>query len=418
MADNNKNKNRNITGSYPGVTGSYKRQSAPSAPKPAEPPKKPTRTDAVKQQAAPQKSFDFKLWFSQDNVKGFLKQVRYYGLIVLVALLLTVGIVNVANDVFAFIKPEETVVVNIVQGGSMKQISKTLKDSGVVKHPFVFRLYCKLKKAEGKFQYGDYTLNTNLAYDQIISKLKKPSVQAETFKVTVPEGATQDEIIKLFTESKYTGITELEQALNDYEYKEFEFTHDLPERRCRLEGYLAAGEYEFYKGESAVSMVTKMLKRFEETVLTEEKQKLIKDSKRPLDEVITIASLIQSECGDKASYKTAASVIFNRLASESDNFLKLTCSINYALPSPKTTFTADDKKTESEYNTYLYSGLPTGPVCNPTVEAIDAVLSPESSGYLFFISDGDKVTFSTTEDEHKKNLEKASAKALGTDTIK
>ena len=417
---NSSNKKRNITGSYPGVTGSYRRPTEVSydntVQRPAE--KKPTRTEALKKQNEKPKSFDFKLWFSQDNVKAFLKQFRYYGLIVLVSILLTAGIVTVANDVFAFIKPDESIVVNIPQGGTTAQISKTLKEAGVINNPTVFRLYCKLKKADGTFQYGDYTLNSNLAYDQIISKLKKASVQAETFTVTIPDGATQDEIAALLTNGKYVGATDIEQALNTYEYDEFEFVSKLPERRCRLEGYLPAGEYEFYKGESAVSMVSKMLARFEETVLTDENKKLIEQSGKTTDEIINIASLIQSECGDPASYKTAASVIFNRLNSQTDNFLRLSSPINYVLASKKTVFTADDKKTESEYNTYIYSGLPTGPICNPTLDAIQAVLSPESSGYMYFISDGTKVTFSTSESEHRSNLEKASDTVMGTDAIK
>lgn len=422
MADNKKsiNKKQNITGSYPGVTGSYRRPAEGQGRAPAQNPqqKKPTRTEALKKQSEKPKSFDFKLWFSQDNVKAFLKQLRYYGIIVLVSLLLTAGIVNIANDVFAFIKTDESIVVNIPQGGTTKQISAALKQAGVINNPMVFRFYCKLKKADGTFQYGDYTLNSNLAYDQIISKLKKASVQAETFTVTVPDGMTQDEIAQLLTSGKHVNATDIEHALNTYEYDDFEFLDGLPKRRCRLEGYLPGGEYEFYKGESAVSMVSKMLSRFEETVLTDENKKLIEQSGKKLDEIINIASLIQKECGDTSAYKTAASVIFNRLDSEKNNFLKLSSPINYVLASKKTVFAADDKKTESEYNTYIYSGLPKGPICNPTLDAIQAVLSPESSGYVYFISDGKKVTFSTSESEHRSNLDKASSAVLGTDAIK
>ena len=163
----------------------------PSAPK--------KRSERIRKESAGGNGnkFDWKLLFSSDNMKGFWKQVRYYGIIVVVSLLLTMGIVSVCNDVFAFIKPDETIIVSVPQGLSTKQVAKELKKSGIIEHPTVFSLYCKLKKADGKFQYGEYNLNSNYSYDVIISKLKKTSLQAETVKVTIPVGATQDDICNI-----------------------------------------------------------------------------------------------------------------------------------------------------------------------------------------------------------------------------
>lgn len=422
MADNkNNNQRRNVTGSYPGVTGSYKPTSA--YPKSVSTDNVRRRSEAVKD-SAPKKNrskkdgFDFKLWFSSDNVRAFMKQLRFYGLCTLVAVLITIGIVSVANDIFAFIKPDESIIVTIEQGGSAAGVAKVLGDSGVIKHPLIFRLYSKLKKADGKYQYGDYTLNSSLGYDQIISALKKPSVQAESYTVTVEKGWSQDELSEYLTSNKHANATDLEHALNEYDYENFPFVKDIPDRRCRLEGYLPAGEYEFFKGESAVSMISKMLTRFTETVLTEDNKTLIANSGMTLDEVITMASLIQRECGSEDMYKGAAAVLHNRLKSETDNFLELTCSINYVLAKEKAKLTADDKKTDSEYNTYIYSGLTPGPVCSPSLEAIGAVLAPESSAYLYFISDGDKSYFASSLEEHNSNLKKAGDAPKGTDTIR
>ena len=419
----------NVTGSYPGVTGTYKPHSAypdsnrptggiKNNPKPAELRSETVRNNGAEKPHQPEKKgFDFKLWFSRENNRTFLRQLRYYGLIVIAALLLTFGIVNISNDIFAFIKPDESIIVTIEQGGSTGSIAKALKDAGVIEHPFIFRLYSKLKKADGKYQYGDYTLNSNLAYDQIISALKKPSVQAESYTVTIEEGATQDEIVTLLTSSKRATADELENALNKYEYEDYEFVSDLPDRRCRLEGYLPAGEYEFYVGESAVSMVSKMLARFEETVLTEENQALIAASGMSLDDIVTLSSLVYAECSDPSEYKGASRVLLNRLSDE-NGLLQLTCTINYVLAAKKTEFTLDDKRTDSEYNTYLYAGLPKGPVCNPSLAAINAVLSPADGGNMYFISDGDKTYYAATFEEHQTNLKKASSTAKGTDTIR
>lgn len=424
---------KNITGSYPGVTGTYRpqaRRSAANGPtgRLSDSIKSDNRQSELKSQsikdnsnqappAQTKKGFDFKLWFSKENNRAFIRQLRFYGLIVLASLLLTFGIINISNDVFAFIKPDESIIVTIEQGVSTSAIANSLKKAGVIDHPLIFRLYSKLKKADGKYQYGDYTLNSNLGYDQIISALKKPSVQAETFTVTIEPGSTQDDIVELFTTNKYASAEELDNALNEYEYEDFEFVSELPERRCRLEGYLPGGEYEFYKGESAVSMVSKMLTRFTETILTDENKTLIENSGMTLDDVITLSSLVYAECDDSGAYKGAARVLLNRLADD-QGLLQLTCTINYALPAKKNEFTADDKKTDSEYNTYIYAGLPPGPVCNPTAEAVAAVLSPEQSDNMYFVSDNDKTYFAKTLEEHNSNLNKVSASAKGTDTIR
>ncbi len=446
MTDNN-NPKKNITGAYPGVTGSYK------SPKPdVNVPPKPIsdthefgdikktepesqelfetvvmpsvnstpKSEQVKKELEKPKAkdgFDFKAWFSQDNVKRFLVQFRFYGIIVAVSLLLTFGIVSVGNDVFAFIKPDQTLVVNVPQGASTMSVAKTLESAGVIEHPLVFRLYSKLiKKADGTFQYGDYSLNSNLGYDQIISALKKPSVQAETVTFTIEPGWTQDDIVSMLTSKKYFDITELNHALNEYEYKDFPFVSQLPKRRCRLEGYLIAGDYEMSVGESAVSVVSKILSKFNETVLTEANTALITNSGYTVDRIVTIASLLQKECGGAEMYKGAASVIVNRLNASQP--LCLTSPINYVLSKPKTVLTADDKRTDSEYNTYLHQGLPKGPVCNPSADAVFAALSPDSTQNLYFVCDESGIYYSQTAEAHEQNLTKTSPTRKGTDTIR
>ena len=476
MSQDNNRQNRNITGSYPGVTGSYKspqrqqprefttpesdssrikprydfnKKTEPQKPseptivqtpapvsKPSVPAIDATRVDtpAIKPNDAPPKSetvkealdptpdkkdkFDFKGWFSKDTVKRFLWQLAFYVSILIVSILLTMGIVTVANDVFAFVKDDHTIVVTLKKGSSTDTVAKALEKAGVIDHPSVFKLYSKLRHADGKYQYGDYTLNSNLGYDQIIATLQKPAVLAETVSVTVHTGCTQDEFVQMLTAKKYYTALELENALNNYEYKDFAWVQKLPERRCRLEGYIMPGTYEFSRGESAVTLVTKVLKRFEETVLTAENKKLIKQSKLSTDEVITFASLLQKECSNPVIYKAAAAVIYNRLNAKVPVNLQLVSPINYALAEPKATLTVNDKRTDSDYNTYKHVGLPIGPICTPSFEAISAVLTPDVSTNMYFISDGDEYYFAADAATHAQNLEKVSASAKGTDTIR
>ena len=216
MSEDN-NKRRNITGSYPGATGSYRSSSAnkPSEPQPK---KEPVKQSAP---AKKKKEFDFKLWFSQDNVKAFMRELRYYGIIVAVSLVLTGIIVSLTNDIFAFIKPDESVIVTIAEGGSAKTAAKALKDAGVIEYKGLFTLWCKLKKADGTFKSGDYTLNKDFDYDRLIAKLKRAPTDTKTVTLTVEAGATQDWVIEQLEKAELGSLTELETAFNKAEYKHY-----------------------------------------------------------------------------------------------------------------------------------------------------------------------------------------------------
>lgn len=422
---------KNITGSYPGASGGYHSNpdieqersyvSDDNIPR-ANTGEINRRSQAVRNSAdAKQKKsagkFDFKALFSSENMKAFYKHFAFYGCIVLVSLLLAFGIINVANDVYAFIKPNEEIVVSIPEGSSTSNIASTLKGSGVIDHPFIFKLYSRLKKADGQYQFGEYTLNSNMTYDEIIKELKKSSVQKESVKFTIPEGYEQNQIVDLLVEKGYCDRDSLEDALQNHQY-DYDFLKDLPERRDRLEGYLFPDTYEIYKGEDAVSIVNRMLKNFETKVLTDENKKLISKSDLSLDELITLASIVEREGQAAEELPKVASVFYNRLNSTTYSYLESCATIQYVLPERKEVLSIADTKTDSPYNTYMHKGLPPGPISCPGLAAIQAVLEPETTDYYYFVSNKDGThLFAKTYNEHLENVKKAGSSSAGTGTV-
>ena len=444
MADNK----RNVTGSYPGSGGAPKPKKpatpfgsypgkkpamkiapkeAPKKEEPAAPVQPPQKEEPPKQETRPEKEsrpkrkpssgkrFKFSALFSAETLNKYWKTLVYYAAILVVSVALAAWICHVGNEVLALIRPDKEVTVTVEDKNSVKQIAKAMKKAGVIDHPGVFNLYCKLKK-EGNFGKGEYTLNSNQDYNQLIRSLKRSNANKTPVSFTIEPGDTQEDVVVTLCDSLgYLDREELENVLQNYDFSEYSFLKNLPKRNYRLEGYLCPGTYEMYEGESALAVVQRMLDRFREQFLTEENNKKIKISKYTLDEIVTMASLIQKEAG--GSYPKAASVYINRLNSDFP-YLESQATVHYVMPAGHGAITATDIRTNDPYNTYREQGLPPGPIANPGVEAIAAVLAPEQTADLYFVTQGDgTVLFAADAAAHAANCKKAGAGARGTGTV-
>ncbi|MBQ8895109.1 MAG: endolytic transglycosylase MltG [Clostridia bacterium] len=422
MADNK----RNVTGSYPGAGGAPrpKKNTNPSGSYPG---RKKAEAEPVKEVPQPQKTappaekpkkkrFDFKALFSKEILQKYWKTMVYYACILVVSVLLASWICHVGNEVLALIRPDKEITVTIPEKSSVKEIAGAMKEAGIIDHPNIFTLYCKLKKEGDKFQFGEYTINCNLDYNQIIRALKRSAADKTMVSFTVEPGDTQEDLMTTLCDSLgYLEREELEDVLQNYDFSEYSFLKKLPKRNYRLEGYLYPGTYEMYEGESALAVVQRVLDRFQEMVLTEENNKKIKNSKYSLDELITLASILQKEAG--GSYAHAAGVYYNRLESEFP-YLESQATVAYILPSGHGAVTTADIKTSDPYNTYRNEGLPTGPISNPGADAIAAVLTPEETADQYFATGEDGTTlFAADAAGHQVNLKKAGENARGTGTV-
>ncbi len=166
-----------------------------------------------------------------------------------------------------------------------------------------------------------------------------------------------------------------------------------------MEGYLFPDTYEFYRLSKPEDVIGKFL-RNTETKITEEDRNKAESLGYSVDDILTIASLIEKEAGDPEIMPNVASVIYNRL--NINMKLQLDASINYVERYIKPYISGDINRYNSYYNTSKCSALPAGPICNPGKKAIQAALNPANTDYLYFYSDEDgKYYFTVTYDEIK-----------------
>ena len=411
------------TGSYPGRSaqrtpaGAYNRRSnvdfgTRKIPMPSGENSRPTRKAVVLN--ADKERFDFKELFSRKNMRKFRGHLVFYLVLVTIAILLTWCVIVAANDINAFVKEDQIIVVTVPKGASVGEIGKILEKNEVIESSLVFRGYCKLKKSSG-FQYGEYELNSNLSYKEIISQLRKPSETRETAKITIPEGYTQPEIVDLLVKEGYADRATLEDVIANYNF-EYDFLKNLPKRNNRLEGYLFPDTYEIFVGDE-VSIINTILSNFQKKLEDEEIQKLIKKSNYTLDEIIIMASIVEREGANESEFGKVASVFYNRLDSTTYPYLESCATVQYVLPERKDVLSIADTEMDNPYNTYINKGLPPGPIACPGLAAIKAALSPEETDYYFFVASSQGTIFSKTYSEHLANVKKAGNGSSGTSTV-
>lgn len=235
-----------------------------------------------------------------------------------------------------------------------------------------------------------------------------------TVTVTFPEGFTVVQIAEKLEENKVCSASDFIALTNNYEYIQtlgYSFTDLITEPENRafcLEGYIFPDTYEFYKNESP----ERALKRFldnTERKLTAEYQQRAEALGYTLDEIITLASIVQEESFTNASVKNVASVLHNRLASSSFRRLQCDVTIHYINDYvTKSKYLSGNTKGYAElYNTYKCDGLPAGPITNPGLAAIEAALYPAETNYYYFVTDSNwNYYYASNYTQHKINCSK------------
>lgn len=291
---------------------------------------------------------------------------------------------------------KETEIV-IPRGTSVKGIGAILEKQGIIKNANVFYLYGKLSDKGEKVQAGSYVLSSSMTVPEIMDKLAAGKAKMDTARFTIPEGFEFREIADKLSEQGLADKEELYKAVNAASYK-YDFIKDIPERENRLEGYLFPDTYEIYKNATEEEIIDKMLSRFN-SVLTEEYRQRAKELNMSIDDVIILASVIEREAKLDSERKTVSAVFHNRL----DKKMKLqSCAtVQYILKERKPVLTYKDLEIDSPYNTYMYEGLPDGPIASPGAKSIEAALYPDNVDYLYFVAkdDGSHV-FTRTYQEH------------------
>lgn len=233
---------------------------------------------------------------------------------------------------------------------------------------------------------------------------------SNTVKVTFPEGYTVADIALKLEENGVCSADDFMSEANNTEYlTEFNIEISEPESRSFvLEGYLFPDTYEFYRNENPSSVIKRFIRNFNSKI-TDEMKARADELGYSLDEILTIASIVQEEAGKASEDKKISSVIHNRL--NSSDFPKLQCdACTFYLRDSVKPYVSEEKYEEllQSYSTYNCYGLPEGPITNPGLDSINAALYPDDTDYYFFISDADgQYYYAKTWDEHQQNIKNA-----------
>ncbi|MGN1004793.1 MAG: endolytic transglycosylase MltG [Oscillospiraceae bacterium] len=288
----------------------------------------------------------------------------------------------------------------VVKEADVDYVAEQLQENGIIEHKWLFKLFASVTNSDRKMQPGTYTLDTNMDYRAIVTNLGSTSANRATVSVTFVEGSTIDQVFALMEEKGVCTVAELQNMAATHDYA-FSFLQDIPLGDYhRLEGYLFPDTYTFYMNEDAKTAINKMLVNFD-AKFTEEMREQVAQSDYSIRDILIIASLIEKET-DGEDQKTIASVIYNRLNNTSETGGKLQIDATLAYINGGKVPTEADKEIDSPYNTYLYAGLPAGPIANPGMAAIRAAMNPEETGYYYYVlnPETNRHEYSKTYNEH------------------
>ena len=311
----------------------------------------------------------------------------------------------VGSDFCAFNRGAlEKATVEVTAEDSVSTVADKLHDAGLIKYKWFFKLYAGISHADKKIGIGTYELNTEMDYRALILGMHNSSgnLTAETVTVTIPEGYTVMQTIRLLAEKGVNTEENLLEAAKTANY-DYSFIDNSSEDVSRLEGYLFPDTYEFYKNHNAKNALGKLIDafadHFDEDAFNESKAKAMGYS---MKDVVTIASLIEKET-DGNDQANIASVIYNRLQNKGETvgLLQIDAALLYGLPDHTGTITNEDKAVDTPYNLYIHKGLPPTPIANPGRVALEAAMNPSDTDYYFYAlgTDG-KHHFSKTLAEH------------------
>ena len=379
-------------------------------------------------------------------VSGILKVVLYIVGIAVISGVIAYNIIMVANDVFAFMKEPTEAEVVIPEDADIPEIARILHEKELIKYPGIFNLYLSYRKKDKIWEYepGVYTVSADTNYDDMIAMFRKKAAARETVRITIPEGYSIEEIIGEFVDNNKMGTREgFTKVINEYDFSEsYRFLKPLyetelsPDRKYRLEGYLFPDTYDFYRDESELNIIIRFLDNFSYQFTehfyntVEILDKTYKESTghgMTIDDIITLASIIQWEAALNDDFQKISAVFHNRLTSpgsyprlESDATVQYThLEQYYDAEKEKYRYkrsTGDDLRNllelDEPYNTYKRNGLPPSAICNPGYEAIFAAIWPEeNSPYYFFVANTTtgEVYYGRTLAEHTENINRARA---------
>jgi UPF0755 protein len=296
----------------------------------------------------------------------------------------------------------KAVSFEIKPGESVGIVGANLKKSGLINDSNLFTAYAKKMKSDTKIKAGIYTLNTSMSVKDILQTMV--SGQRAELWITIPEGWRIDQIGNYLEKQDITTSKEFQNRAKVGNFASTPFLSGLS-GNTSLEGYLFPDTYRVFADTTVDDIIQTMLDNFGQKV-TRDMMNQANKKGFTLHQFITLTSIIEKESAHSEDIRKIASVYYNRL--NQNMLFQSDATITYITRRPDASPTFDETKIDNPYNTYLYEGLPPGPVGNPGVAAIEATLNPETTPYLFFLSSpsDNRAHFAKTYEEHLENIAK------------
>jgi UPF0755 protein len=275
-------------------------------------------------------------------------------------------------------------IITVQEGSGLLKLTDKLESDQVIRSAFWFRIIAITLGGERGMQAGDYYFEKPANAIDIAWRIVHGYHGLETVKVTIPEGFTVEKIANLF----------------DSRFKLFDKEVFLS---LAPEGYMFPDTYFIQVNATASSTIRMFRDNFIRKIFPIIPE--IDQSGHSLEEIITMASIIESEAQSKEDKEMVSGILWSRIQKKIP--LQVDATLTYLTHKTSAELTVDDLKLDSPFNTYVHSGLPPEPISNPGIEAIEAAVQPTASLYMYFLTGDDgKMHYAKTFEEHKQNKAK------------
>ena len=339
--------------------------------------------------------------------KGIFRIV-WVVMVVLIGITLGSYLIEGANDFFAVGRDDGTATIIIPEEVTSEELAEILYQNGAINKEEFFNIFCSITADMEYFVPGTYAIDKKMDYQGIISYLQGGQDNFEVVTITFQEGMTVEEVAAKLDANGVADYDEILEACKSQDFNGYDMIGRIEndsKRYYLLEGYLFPDTYDFYLNEDIGSCVGKLLNNFQVRITSDIYEK-IEASPYSLEEIITLASIIQAEAANKADMYIISAILHNRLEKgESMDIYTLGCDSTMYYPYENRADAPEGYT--SDYNTYEISGLPAGPICSPGIDAIKAAVSPSNEGadYYYFCHDENGTPYyARNAAEHQENL--------------
>lgn len=390
----------------------------------------PTHRRKPKEQAVQKGRPERKPGYGLFGIPHLISTVIWLALIVFIGVSLGRMLWVCCADLMAFGKTPQEITITVEDNEDIDSIAQKLGNAGLVRYPGLFKLFAQVTGKADNIDFGTYTLNSLYDYNAMINAMASTASRRDVVTIMFPDGYNCAQIFRLLAEKEVCTVEDLEAYAATGELDDYWFLEGVSRgtKYC-LEGYLAPDTYSFYTNDDPRRVLEKFLDEFDDRFTDIMKEEFtavqtryanmlsaqgygsdyVNSHKLTLHQLVTLASIVEKETSSNAESFDIASVFYNRLASPTFPYLGSDATVYYAIGDyfyEKEELTSGDLSNPSPYNTRNHEGLPPGPVCNPGIYSLYAVLDPNDTAYHYFVFDANAGVhlFSKTYDEHLRKV--------------